>query len=336
MQASEYSACMHVGHTVMRLGLAPAQPRPPVRAHAQCSLRWQTARAATTSWMKPSSRPTTPRHARTVVNAVNSRGTLGSERVPSGCTICPGRCKRATRPPRKRRRSLQVCRCGTLGSPPTGVTLANAFLLPIFHAGHRAQAGGQPGGRGAPGAGPAAPRVCRVRHLWRHARLGRRRQRARRGAAPRLFVARRLFPAALCLRCRKPRCRRWKRSSRQQAAAGPACLHTLTRRCNVAGPPPQARWIKLCKETRLIGRGLTSTDCDLMFAKVRMHACMHALLRPMGGAGLGARQAAAGHAAAPAGMCIAPLGMQCASRCRLAHPAVQCCAFLWAVSSGAG
>ena len=31
---------------------------------------------------------------------------------------------------------------------------------------------------------------------------------------------------------------------------------------------PQARWIKLCKETKLIGRGLTSTDCDLMFAKV--------------------------------------------------------------------
>ncbi|KAI7843588.1 hypothetical protein COHA_002830 [Chlorella ohadii] len=30
-----------------------------------------------------------------------------------------------------------------------------------------------------------------------------------------------------------------------------------------------ARWIKLCKETKLIGRGLTPTDCDLMFAKVK-------------------------------------------------------------------
>lgn len=44
--------------------------------------------------------------------------------------------------------------------------------------GDRPQAGGQPGGRGAAGAGPAAPRVCGVCHVWRHAGVGGRRQRA--------------------------------------------------------------------------------------------------------------------------------------------------------------
>ena len=33
--------------------------------------------------------------------------------------------------------------------------------------------------------------------------------------------------------------------------------------------PPQARIIKLCKESGLVGRQLATTDCDLIFAKAK-------------------------------------------------------------------
>lgn len=35
---------------------------------------------------------------------------------------------------------------------------------------------------------------------------------------------------------------------------------------------PQARFIKLCKESGLVGRQLTTTDCDLIFAKAKERA----------------------------------------------------------------
>jgi len=59
--------------------------------------------------------------------------------------------------------------------------------------------------------------------------------------------------------------------------AGSSCARRLKLQPHFSDNPPiishfywllQARWIKLCKETKLIGRGLTPTDCDLMFAKV--------------------------------------------------------------------
>ncbi len=45
-------------------------------------------------------------------------------------------------------------------------------------------------------------------------------------------------------------------------------LHATQARC--AWPPhAQARFIKLCKESGLVGRQLTTTDCDLIFAKAK-------------------------------------------------------------------
>lgn len=52
------------------------------------------------------------------------------------------------------------------------------------------------------------------------------------------------------------------------------CSCALQYSCSPANPTrpsqrrEQARFVKLCKETGLVGKGLTTTDCDLMFAKV--------------------------------------------------------------------
>lgn len=34
-------------------------------------------------------------------------------------------------------------------------------------------------------------------------------------------------------------------------------------------------FIKLCKDTKLMGKALTSTDIDLIFTKVRVGPCTH-------------------------------------------------------------